>query len=150
MTESKSSISKASSPAEIGEFWDDHDLVDYWAQTHEVEVDVDLKSPATTSLADKPLAEVESLEVTCVDKSDRHKPHERIINIGGVSKDRRWKMSQYEAIAAIESGRLSFYVIEGGNAVRVIVAKSSAGHEYLRTESDVEQPDSLLRLPARR
>ncbi len=44
MTESKSSISKASSPAEIGEFWDQHDLADYWDQTHEVEMEVDLTS----------------------------------------------------------------------------------------------------------
>ena len=35
-----SSISKASSVAEIGEFWDTHSLDDYWEQTHEVEFEV--------------------------------------------------------------------------------------------------------------
>lgn len=34
------SISKASSLEEIGEFWDTHSLDDYWDQTHEVNFDV--------------------------------------------------------------------------------------------------------------
>ena len=34
------SISKASSLEEIGEFWDTHSLDDYWDQTHEVDFDV--------------------------------------------------------------------------------------------------------------
>jgi hypothetical protein len=34
----KTSISHATSPEEIGEFWDHHSLDDYWEQTHEVEV----------------------------------------------------------------------------------------------------------------
>ncbi|MDD9974465.1 MAG: hypothetical protein OXU27_10690 [Candidatus Poribacteria bacterium] len=31
-------------PKEIGEFWDTHSLADYWDETHEVEVQVNLKS----------------------------------------------------------------------------------------------------------
>jgi len=34
------SISKARTIEEIGEFWDTHSLADYWDQTHEVEVEV--------------------------------------------------------------------------------------------------------------
>ena len=34
----RTSISSASSPEEIGEFWDTHSLDDYWEQTHEVEM----------------------------------------------------------------------------------------------------------------
>ena len=30
-------------PEEIGEFWDTHDLADYWDETHEVEIQVNLK-----------------------------------------------------------------------------------------------------------
>jgi hypothetical protein len=33
----KSSISKADTPEEIAEFWDNHSLDDNWEQTHEVE-----------------------------------------------------------------------------------------------------------------
>jgi len=34
------SISKAGTPEEIGDFWDTHSLADYWDQTHEVEFEV--------------------------------------------------------------------------------------------------------------
>lgn len=37
MAENKSSISNASSYAEIGEYWDNHDLAEHWDETHEVE-----------------------------------------------------------------------------------------------------------------
>ncbi|MDQ3013394.1 MAG: BrnA antitoxin family protein [Acidobacteriota bacterium] len=47
MAKRKSSISKASSYQEMGEFWDTHDSTDYGDQTHEVEFTVDLKSEVT-------------------------------------------------------------------------------------------------------
>jgi len=37
------SISKARTPEEIGDFWDTHSLADYWDQTHEVEFEVRAK-----------------------------------------------------------------------------------------------------------
>jgi hypothetical protein len=43
MSESKTSISKASSYAEIGEYWDTHDLNDHWEQTKPAEFEIDLK-----------------------------------------------------------------------------------------------------------
>jgi hypothetical protein len=47
MARNKSSISKASTYEEIGEFWDTHDLADYWDQTKPVEFEVELKSETT-------------------------------------------------------------------------------------------------------
>ena len=44
MDEDKSSISKAQSYREIGEFWDRHDVTDYWEQTEAVEFEVNLES----------------------------------------------------------------------------------------------------------
>lgn len=44
MDENKSSISKAESYREIGEFWDSHDVTDFWGQTEEVEFEVNLDS----------------------------------------------------------------------------------------------------------
>lgn len=44
MTENKSSISQAQSYQEIGEFWDTHDVTDYWDATAPVEFDVDIQS----------------------------------------------------------------------------------------------------------
>jgi hypothetical protein len=58
MRKNKSSISESQSYKEIGEFWDSHDLTDYWAQTKAVEFEVEIESEATyfpveTSLAAK-------------------------------------------------------------------------------------------------
>jgi hypothetical protein len=44
MPKSKATISKASSYQEIGEFWDTHDLSDYWDQTKPAEFEVDIQS----------------------------------------------------------------------------------------------------------
>ena len=58
MHEGRTSISKAQSYKEIGEFWDTHDLADYWEQTHPVEFELDIQSevtyyPLEVTLADK-------------------------------------------------------------------------------------------------
>lgn len=47
MPEGKSTISEGESYREIGEFWDTHDLADYWDQTEAVDFDVDIQSEAT-------------------------------------------------------------------------------------------------------
>jgi hypothetical protein len=44
MSENKSSISQAQSYQEIGEFWDTHDVTDYWDATESVEFEVDIQS----------------------------------------------------------------------------------------------------------
>jgi hypothetical protein len=87
-------------------------------------------------------------EVKCINKTDRYNAHERIKAIGGVNSDgRRWKMTQEEAIAGIESGTYKFYVSVAGRSVWIVVAVSSHGNKYLKTEADGEQPNNLLSLP---
>jgi len=44
MSKSRSSISKAQSYKEIGEFWDTHDLAEYWERTQPVEFELDIQS----------------------------------------------------------------------------------------------------------
>jgi len=44
MSTDKSSISKSYSYREIGEFWDTHDLAEYWEHTEPVEFEFDLQS----------------------------------------------------------------------------------------------------------
>ncbi|GEM_PF-573825 len=46
MRKRRNSISKAKSYKEIGEFWDTHDLDDYWEQTRPVEFEIDIQSEA--------------------------------------------------------------------------------------------------------
>ena len=44
MNENKSTISQAQSYQAMGEFWDTHDLTDFWEQTAPAEFEVDLQS----------------------------------------------------------------------------------------------------------
>ena len=55
MGEYKSSISQAKTYQEIGEFWDTHDVTDYWDQTESVEFEVDIQSEARYYTLDEPL-----------------------------------------------------------------------------------------------
>ena len=86
-------------------------------------------------------------EVKCINKTDRYNPHERIRNIGGVNPDgSRWRITQPDAIAGIESGKWTFYVNRAGRTVEVVVATHN-GNKYIKTEADDVQPDNLLELP---
>ena len=53
----RSSISKARSYAEIGKFWDEHDLSDVWGKTRKVRFDVVLEPEATYYPVEKTLSE---------------------------------------------------------------------------------------------
>jgi hypothetical protein len=90
-----------------------------------------------------------TVQIKCINKTERYNPHERIRAVGGTNPDgTRWKLTQEEAIKAIEEGRYSFYVERPvGVRVWVIVARSAQGNKYLKTEADGEQPNNLLSLP---
>lgn len=58
MRRNKSSLSKAQSYKEVGEFWDSHDLDEVWDKTEPVEFEVEIESestyfPVETSLSTK-------------------------------------------------------------------------------------------------
>jgi hypothetical protein len=87
-------------------------------------------------------------EISCINKSDRPNPHERITHVGGRNPDGTWwKLTQQAAIQDIQSGNRSFFVRQGVSAVDVVVAVSRFGHYYLKTQADGEMPDNLLSLP---
>ena len=87
-------------------------------------------------------------EIGCINKSDRTNIHERIVNIGGINTDgTRWKISQADAISAIESNKWNFYVGKGSKMVDVIIATSAAGYKYLKTKNDTTTSNNLLSLP---
>ena len=54
--ENKSSISQGRSYREIGEFWDSHDVTDYWVQTEPVEFEVDIQSDVSYFALEQSLA----------------------------------------------------------------------------------------------
>ncbi len=56
MSENKTSISQASTPEEIGEFWDTHDTADYWDQMEPAEFRVNLRSNVTYYAIDHTLS----------------------------------------------------------------------------------------------
>lgn len=86
-------------------------------------------------------------QVRCINKSDRYNAHERIKAIGGTNGDGTyWKLTQQEAIQAIEAGKYSFYVQVNGQPVDIIVAISRYGNKYIKTEADGEEPNNLLSL----
>lgn len=86
-------------------------------------------------------------EIKCVNKTDRYDPHERIQAVGGQLPDGSlWKMPQQDAVRAIESGQMGFFVSVKGQTVKVIVGVSRYGNKYLKTEADGEQPNNLLSL----
>lgn len=87
------------------------------------------------------------LEISCVNKTDRYNPHERIRSVGGKLNDgRRWRYSQEQAIKFIKDKTCRFFVRQAGKEVAVIVAESRYGHLYLKTVADGEQPNNLLSL----
>ena len=56
-TTKKSSISKVGTYAGIGDFWDEHDLSDYWDKTRSVRADVDLESEESLYAIEKGLSQ---------------------------------------------------------------------------------------------
>ena len=84
----------------------------------------------------------ERLQITCIVKTDRYNPHERIQSVGGSG----FKYSQPDAIRRIENGTTTFWTQGGGKSANVIVATHN-GNKYLKTTNDGVQPDNLLALP---
>ena len=91
----------------------------------------------------------QSVQISCIVKTDRTNPHERIHSVGGVNADgTRWKLAEDQAILYIENGTYQFYVERPvGQRVAVVIAKSQWGNKYLKTIADGEQPNNLLALP---
>ena len=90
-----------------------------------------------------------SAQIKCIHKSNRASAHERITHVGGTNQDgSHRKLTQEQAIQGLKEGKWSFFVERpGGHRVAVVIARSAAGHEYLKTEPDGEQSNNLLALP---
>ncbi len=86
-------------------------------------------------------------EISCITKSNRTSEHERITHIGGFNNGTKWRITQEEAVVAIETDKWNFHVTKDGKTADVIVSKSALGNKYIKTKNDGSQPDNLLSLP---
>jgi|EndMetStandDraft_8_1072994.scaffolds.fasta_scaffold03481_6 hypothetical protein len=86
----------------------------------------------------------ETWQVTCIKKTDRPSPCERIERVGG-REGEGWTLRVDEVVAHIRLGD-NFWVEIGGQRLDVIIA-SYAGREYIKTRPDGDHPNSLLSLP---
>jgi predicted aspartyl protease len=103
---------------------------------------------APSSIAFTPGEGAMSNQTLCINKSNRMDPHERITHMGGINdQGQRWRVTQEEAIQGIESGKWQFHVRVGLRDVRIVIAVSPYGNEYIKTEADQFQPSNLLNLP---
>lgn len=86
------------------------------------------------------------LQITCINKTDRYNPHERIRSLGGINAGSRWKKDQPVVVREIESKTNSFYTRVNGVRANVIVA-THEDNKYVKTENDGLHPNNLLSLP---
>ena len=88
----------------------------------------------------------DNVQITCIKKSDRQNPHERIQGVGGVNPDgTRWYLLEDQAITGIEAGKWRFWTSGGGKRAWGVIV-THRGRQYLKTEPDGVRPDNLLSL----
>lgn len=88
------------------------------------------------------------IQISCISKSDRQSPYERIQRVGGIgSTGLPWSLTTDEAISKIERGDFIFYVEVNGSRALVEIAISASGQKYLKTRNDGDHPNNLLSLP---
>lgn len=86
-------------------------------------------------------------QINSIVKSHRDNPYEAILAIGGITEQGQiWKLTQIQAIEAINSGRYQFFVQINGKSIDVIVAHNDKGMPYIKTKADDDVPYNLLSL----
>lgn len=85
------------------------------------------------------------IKVSCITKTDKHDPDERISHIGGELNGSYWKVPVSEAIHNMEMGFFTYYVSEQGKEVDITIALHN-GNKYLKTQSDTTNANNLLSL----
>ena len=103
---------------------------------------------ARAMVAEAGAATTGGTRVDWIDKPFRFDPRQRIHAVGGVEPDGgHWRLTQEDASAAVEAGKLSLYVeAPAGDRVEVVVARRR-NRKYLKTEADGDLPNNLLSLP---
>ena len=87
-------------------------------------------------------------QIQFVNKVPRQDIHHAIKSVGGYNPNGSvWKLPLADAVKAILESKYKFFVAVGSKSTWVTVAKSAAGHLYLKTEADATRVDNLLYLP---
>lgn len=88
-----------------------------------------------------------SIQIKFVHTSTDSNSPQQIRYIGGVDPAGvRWRLSEADAIAGMESGNWRFYATIDGHAVWLTIAHTPDGHKYLKAMTDAVTPDPLLSL----
>ena len=82
-------------------------------------------------------------QISCISKTDRTSPHERIRQVGGAGG---WRKPADEVIRLIEAGTDTFWVSVDGKRTDVVVDTHN-GRKYIRTRPDDHRQNNLLSLP---
>lgn len=87
-------------------------------------------------------------EINCINKNDRYSIYERITHVGGPNNGSgsKWKVTVPDAIDGMRTKGWTFYVMQSGRKVNVIIAEGPNG-PYLKTEADSINQNNLLSLP---
>jgi hypothetical protein len=88
-----------------------------------------------------------ALLVSCAEKANGSDPYLEVTAIGGQGRDgSHWHRAISEAIAEVEKGLQTYYVIVNGITPNLVVA-DRAGKKYLKAPFDPGVPATLLSLP---
>jgi len=86
-------------------------------------------------------------EINCVIRRHQYfEPHERIERVGGLYLGEKWNMPDYLVIYYINKKIEKYFVMVKGKRINIVVA-NYFGHQYLKGETDVYKPETLLHLP---
>jgi hypothetical protein len=90
----------------------------------------------------------QKIEIESTSKSDSKNCYEMITHIGGVNHCRKWRMTEAKAIEYIENGTYIFFIYKDYAKLDVVIAKTAGSHKYLKTSSDGDIPQNLIKLKA--
>ncbi|MEF2176022.1 MAG: DUF3892 domain-containing protein [Candidatus Absconditabacteria bacterium] len=83
-------------------------------------------------------------KVTEIEIDETKNPYEKIKQIKGISHRIPRRISQKTAIKQIKYGRNDYYFEKNGKIEYIVIGKNQIGNEYLKSEMDIDEPNSLL------
>ena len=87
------------------------------------------------------------LEVRCVNQVAHEDPCAHIQCISGVRDGVTWKLTQSEAMQAIDRGDARFYAQLANHSVAIVIDVNESGRRYLKCSTNWSDPAGLLSLP---